>query len=116
MGAPSRVSSSSAGMCHTERRTPEDTSRSTMRASAGFETAMRQSGQRNEYEPWLLVEQTWTVTSRVVSSTSPHVGQLALMVAIRGLPFQPYSLSIGQMGPSVEGSEQSSPAKSPDLV
>src|SRR5213592_1992007 len=116
MGEPSRASSSSAGMCHTDRRTPEDTSRSTIRASAGLETAIRQSGQRNEYEPWLLVEHTWTVTSRVVSSTSPHVGQLALMVAIRGLPFQPYSQSIGQMGSAVKGSEQSSPAKSPDLV
>jgi len=33
----------------------------------------------------LFVEHTCTVTSRVVSSTSPHVGQLALIVAIRGL-------------------------------
>src|SRR4051794_3271371 len=68
-------------MCQTVSRTPDDTSRSTMRASAGFDTAKRQCGHRNAYEPWLLVEQTCTLTSRVVSSTSPHVGQLARMVA-----------------------------------
>src|SRR5439155_21242248 len=102
MGAPSRASSSSAGMCHTDRRTPEDTSRSTMRASAGFDTARRQCGHKNEYEPWLLLEHTWTVTSRVVSSTSPHVGQLALMVAT-WISLPTLRESIGPIASPVEG-------------
>src|SRR4051794_31836099 len=95
-----RTSSSSAGMCHTDRRTPEETRRATIRDSAGFDTAMRQSGQRNAYDPWLFVEQTFTVTSRVVNSMSPQVGQLALMVAIRGLPNRTYE------GPSADPRSQ----------
>ena len=37
--SPTRASDSSAGRCHTSRRTPEDTSRSTMRGAAALVTA-----------------------------------------------------------------------------
>src|SRR5688500_14972621 len=70
-------------MLHTDSRTPDDTSRSTIRCSAILETARLHSGHLNAYDHWLLVAQTWTLTSRLVSSTSPQVGQLARMVATK---------------------------------
>src|SRR6202011_5998559 len=80
---------SSAGSCQTDMRTPDDTSRSTMRGSAGLVTAIRQSGHENRYAPSLFVEHTRTWTSPVVNSTSPQVGQLARMVANEVLPSIP---------------------------
>lgn len=69
-----------------------------MRCSASFDTATAHDGHRKAYEPWLLDAQTWTLTSRDVSSTSPQVGQLARMVATKvslrclGFPIDPFSL------------------------
>src|SRR5579864_5199846 len=83
------------------RRTPEETSRSTILGSASLETAMVQSGQRNTYDPWLLVAHTRTVTWRDVSSTSPQVGQLALIVAT-GISLRSLACSIGPLPLLVE--------------
>lgn len=50
MGSPvPRGSLSSSGGAQVSYETPEATSRSTVRASAGFTTVIRHTGQRNEY-------------------------------------------------------------------
>ena len=50
--------------------------------SAGFTTRVWQIAQRNVYEPVSSSEQTRTMRSLVVSSTSPQSGQLARIFAI----------------------------------
>jgi hypothetical protein len=72
-----------------------------MRCSAIFDTATLHSGQRNAYDPWLFVAQTCTVTSRLVSSTSPQVGQLARMVATK-VSLRCLGLAIGLFSSPVE--------------
>lgn len=53
-----------------------------MRGSAAFTTMRAHVGHENEYDPALLALQTRTVTSALVSSTSPQSLQLARIVAI----------------------------------
>ena len=66
------ASYSSAGRRQVDSSTPEATSRSTMRGSAGLTTAIWQVGHRNRYAPELSSMHTRTRTSAVVSSTSPQ--------------------------------------------
>ena len=53
-----------------------------MRCSAGFTITIEQIGQVKRYSPRSSSRHTRTVTSTVVSSTSPQSGQLARIVAI----------------------------------
>lgn len=69
-------------MCHTESEIPDARRTSTTLASAGLDTATRHEGHWNAYELSYVVEHNSTRTSRVVSSTSPQVGQLARIIAI----------------------------------
>ena len=74
-----------------------------MRGSAAFTTMREQVGHENEYDPALLALHTRTVTSELVSSTSPQSLQLARIVAIPDASRVPVRLNRPAEG-DVEGS------------
>lgn len=70
-----------------------------MRGSADFTTMRPQLGHENEYDPALSALHTRTVTSALVSSTSPQSLQLARIVAMARRPSGFLCRSIGPPSP-----------------